>query len=80
MAETKTITKLHVVIDTENSYDNIGDIDGGMFDDDWLKEYLKNHGPNKLIMKLSSMQTQVINSYYEILRNEDEKNNISISK
>jgi hypothetical protein len=37
MAETKKITSLYVVTDLETSYDNIGDIDGGMFDDEWLE-------------------------------------------
>ena len=32
MAETKKITSLYVVTDSETSYDNIGDIDGGGID------------------------------------------------
>ncbi len=32
MAETKRITSIHVITDSENSYDHIGDIDGGGMD------------------------------------------------
>lgn len=60
MSETKNITSLYVVTDTENSYDKIGDIDGGMFDDVWLENYIKNHGTEKIIGKLAHMQMQVL--------------------
>ena len=38
MAETKLITSLYVVTDSETSYDNIGDIDGGLFPDGFLEK------------------------------------------
>lgn len=66
MPETKEITRLHVVIDTENHYDKIGDIDGGMFDERWLENYIKSHGSEKLLKKLAQMQTQVINTETKI--------------
>lgn len=60
MAETKEITRLHVVIDSETPYDHIGDIDGGLFDEVWLESYVKSHGIEKLIIRLSRMQHQVL--------------------
>lgn len=41
MAETKEITRLYVVTDSETHYDNIGDIDGGLFNDEWLEKTYK---------------------------------------
>lgn len=71
MAETKKITTLYVVTDSEISYDNIGDIDGGMFDDEWLKSYIKSHGANKLYEKLAFMNRQIVNTAVEILKEKD---------
>ena len=70
MSETKEITRLHVVIDSETSYDNIGDIDGGLFDFTWLVTHIKSHGAEGLIIKLAEMQTQVIDTRNMILRTE----------
>ena len=66
MAERKIITRLSVVTDSETPYDNIGDIDGGLFDDKWLKDYIKYYGPNQLIIKLADMSYQIINTSREI--------------
>lgn len=67
MAETKEITRLSVVTDSETSYDNIGDIDGGLFDFTWLMTHIKSHGAEGLIIKLAEMQTQVIKTRNMIL-------------
>jgi len=71
MAETKEITKLFVVTDSETSFDNIGDIDGGMFNEVWLKSYVKFHGTHRLIEKLAEMQMQVLQMKYEIINESD---------
>lgn len=72
MAERKEITKLYVVTDSETYYDNIGDIDGGLFDEQWLKQHIKSHGTEQLIEKLARMQTQIINAKYDLLRENDD--------
>ena len=71
MAETKEITRLHVVVDSETYYENIGDIDGGMFDSEWLEGYIRRHGSEKLIKKLAYMQRQVVDMEVRILNNMD---------
>jgi hypothetical protein len=68
MAETKKITTLHVVVDTENSYDVIGDIDGGMFDEQWLSEYIQNYGSGRLLNRLAYMTYQVIQAERNVLK------------
>lgn len=73
MAETKEITKLFVVTDSETYYDKIGDIDGGMFEESWLKSHIKSHGSEQLIKKLASMQAQVINTENLINKEFDEE-------
>lgn len=60
MAETKIINRLSVVTDTETGQENIGDIDGGMFDEEWLKEHVRNHGSEGLLEKLAFMTYQVV--------------------
>ena len=66
MAETKKITTLYVVTDSETSYDNIGDIDGGMFDDQWLENHIKSHGANGLYEKLAFMSRQILNAVIKV--------------
>lgn len=60
MAETKIITRLSVVTDTETGRENIGDIDGGMFDEEWLKEHVRYHGSEGLLKQIAIMTYQVI--------------------
>ena len=74
MAETKEITRLYVVTDSETSYDNIGDIDGGMFDETWLKQHILVHGSEQLLEKLAKMTSDVITMKYDILRKISEDN------
>ena len=74
MAETKKITSLFVVTDTENSYEKIGDIDGGLFEEDWLKDYLKQYGPDNLYRAMASMTRQISNMEISILQEKDNKN------
>ena len=73
MAERKEITRLYVVTDSETSYDNIGDIDGGMFDEQWLKQHILVHGSEQLLEKLAKMTSDVITMKYDILREISEK-------
>ena len=68
MAETKEITRLHVVTDSETSYDNIGDIDGGMFDEVWLASHISRHGTEGLLEKLGGMVRQVMNAKHDFNR------------
>jgi hypothetical protein len=79
MAETKEITRLYVVTDSETHYDNIGDIDGGLFDDEWLEQHIKSHGTEQLIEKLASMQMQVLSMKYKTLREISDKDGVCFS-
>lgn len=79
MAETKIITSLYVITDSENSYDQIGDIDGGMFDETWLKNYIKNHDPMKLFERLAWMNNQICNMIREV-NIENNNKNVAVNK
>lgn len=72
MAEKKEITRLHVLTDSETSYDNIGDIGGGMFNDEWLKQHIISHGTEGLLEKLGGMIKQVLNTKYDYNREKGE--------
>lgn len=65
MAERKTIGTISVITDSETSYDNIGDIDGG-FSETELKKHIQSHGHSGLCEKLSAMSAQVWNMVREI--------------
>lgn len=73
MAETKTITSLRVVTDSETSYDNIGDIDGGGFDREWLKKHIKSFGPDGLFKRIAWMNFQV----FEMMREVNGENDLA---
>lgn len=64
MAERKTVTTLSVITDSETSYDNIGDIDGGYFDPEWLKKHIKSHGASGLLQQIAYMNWQI----FEMIR------------
>jgi hypothetical protein len=66
MAETKEITRLYVVTDSETSYDNIGDIDGGGFDKEWLKKHIRSHGTEQLFQQIAWMSFQVFEAMREV--------------
>jgi hypothetical protein len=76
MAETKKITTLYVVTDTENSYDSIGDIDGGLFDEEWLENHIKQYGADGLYRKLASMSRQISNMDMKVSQENDKSENI----
>ena len=73
MAKTKLITSLYVVTDSDTSYENIGDIDGGLFPDGFLEKHIKAHGAEGLLEKLASMTSVVIITKYNIAREESER-------
>lgn len=79
MAETKLITSLYVVTDSETSCDNIGDIDGGLFPDGFLEKYIKAHGAERLLEKLASMTSAVITTKYNIEREESEREDCNVA-
>lgn len=66
MAETKQITSVFVVTDSETRYDNIGDIQGGGFDKQWLKSHIKAFGRDGLLQKLSWMSYQIHQAYMDV--------------
>ena len=66
MAEQDRITSLYVTTDSENSYDNIGDIEGGGFDSVWLKKHIKSHGTEQLLERIAFMNYQVYETLKEI--------------
>ena len=65
MAERKTIGSISIITDSETSYDNIGDVDGG-FNEIELKNHIKIHGHEGLCEKLTSMSWQVWSILREI--------------
>jgi hypothetical protein len=71
MAETKKITSLYVVTDSETSYDQIGDIDGGGFDKEWLKKHIKKHGADGLFKKIAWMNFQIFEALCEVGQEKD---------
>ncbi len=76
MADTKMITALYVVTDSETPYDNIGDIDGGLFNDEWLENHIKSHGAEGLLNTLTSMITNVVTVSRKIKREQNELNDV----
>lgn len=65
MAERKTIGTISIITDSETSYDNIGDVDGG-FSEAELKKHIMTHGHQGLCEKLTAMSWQVWNVLREI--------------
>ena len=70
MAERKTIGSISVITDSETSYDNIGDVDGG-FSETELKKHIEAHGHEGLCEKLTAMSWQVWNMLREINAEKD---------
>lgn len=66
MSEHKEINKLTVITDTEVGYEKIGDIDGGCFDPDWLRNHIRQYGANGLLHKISYMNYQVYNMLRQV--------------
>jgi hypothetical protein len=66
MAETKRIASLFVVTDSETYYDKCGDIQGGLFDEQWLKDHIKTFGRDGLLQKLSWMSHQIHQAYMDV--------------
>ncbi len=79
MAEIKEITKLYVVTDSETSYDKIGDIDGGMFDEEWLENHIKSHGSYGLIKRFAYMNRQVLNMEIKINNDKENSQNVTVA-
>lgn len=75
MSETKRITALHVITDSENYYDHIGDIDGGYIDPEWLKAHITSHGAEQLLTVLAYMNKQIFDAIFEINMEKSEENN-----
>jgi hypothetical protein len=66
MAERKHITSIEVITDSETSYDNIGDIDGGGMDKEWLKQHIRSHGPDGLFRVTAWMNFQIFEALREV--------------
>ena len=66
MAETKRIASLFVVTDSETHYDKCGDIQGGLFDEEWLKEHIKKFGRSGLLQKIFWMSYQIHQAYMDV--------------
>jgi hypothetical protein len=80
MTETKEIARLYVVTDSETSYDNIGDINGGMLEEKWLKQHIISHGTEGLLEQLGGMIRQVLNTKYDYNREKSELDNKAMCK
>jgi hypothetical protein len=73
MAEHKKITAIYVVTDTEQATEQIGDIEGGLFPDEWLEKHIKSHGAGQLLECLAGMTSAVITAKYKVEREESER-------
>lgn len=72
MGETKVVTSLHVVTDTETGQQQIGDIEGGAFDKDWLKSHISDNGSAGLLRTIAWMNFQVVEAQREVSQSADE--------
>lgn len=77
MAETKDITKIVVVTDSENGYEHIGDIDGGGINKDWLKDHIRKHGPDGLYRVAAWINFQTFEALREVNAENDRTHNVS---
>jgi len=66
MSERKEITRISVITDSETSYDNIGDIDGGGMDKEWLKKHIKIHGAEGLFQVAAWINFQTFEALREV--------------
>jgi len=64
-AETKKLTSISFVVDTDVSYYKIGEVQGS-FQEDELRDYIKRFGHEKLCIHLAFLQFQVWKSLREI--------------
>jgi len=64
-AETKKLAQVSYVTDTDVSYYEIGEVEGA-FQEEYLKEYIKRFGHEKLCSQLGYMQFQIWKSVREI--------------
>lgn len=74
MAEFKKITTIYVVTDTEQSTEQIGDIEGGLFPDGFLEKHIKSHGSEQLLECLAGMISAVIFAKYKVERRHENCN------
>lgn len=65
MSETKRIGGIHVITDTENGYDRVGEVYGG-FESEDLMRHVRNYGHEELLTTLALMTAQVIEVYKTI--------------
>lgn len=79
MAERKRIGSISIITDSETSYDNIGDVDGG-FSDTELKRHIEAHGHEGLCEKLTAMSWQVWNTLREINAERDKSKTVTVTK
>lgn len=68
MVKTKKITTLYVVTESETKYQKIGNIQGGVFDEEWLKNHIVQHGANGLYEKIASMTKQISSMELELIK------------
>jgi hypothetical protein len=78
MAERKQIGSISIITDSETSYDNIGDVDGG-FSDTELRKHIEAHGHEGLCEKLTAMSWQVWNTLREINAEKDKSQSVNAS-
>lgn len=78
MAELKMIGKISAVTDSETSYDNMGDIQGG-FSDSELRSQIERYGTKQLLETLAYMQWQVWDTLRTINSEKDNGNKAVVS-
>jgi len=79
MAERKTIGEISVITDSETSYDNIGDIDGG-FSSIELENHIKKYGHLGICEQLAVMQWQVWETVRSLNEAKQKEQSVSVNK
>jgi len=75
MSETKTIGRIHVITDTENGYDRIGEVCGSFgYPPDDLMRHIRKYGHAEVLETLAFMTKQVMDCVHEIRKEEHEAN------
>lgn len=77
MSERKKLATIDFIVDTDKSYEFIGEVDGSFNEAD-LKAYIKRHGIDSLCKHLSFLQFQVYNTFREI--NSEDSNQSAMAK
>lgn len=77
MSERKKLASIEFVVDTDKSYEFIGEVDGAFNEKD-LKDYIKKYGIEYLCKHLSFLQYQVYDAFIQLNSAKDTLNSVSV--